>query len=152
MSLDNKCLFKYTPIVKLIPVIKLKTYIRRLSIPLLHLVSLETNAVNYLFFDTNQFPSSFEIVLDKVNDYQGEMKYSIVLPDSNIWHSGNAHCDYSICTILDLPFESAIKPGTIITLSKNGVVRYAAPYGPEYLKKIKFLLTHLAWVNILFLN
>ncbi|EPO2881905.1 hypothetical protein ACT7SV_003021 [Vibrio cholerae] len=115
----------------------MKNHIRKLPISVLILVSLATNAVEYPFFDTDQFPPSFEIVLDKVNNYQGEMTYSIVLTDSNISHSGNAYCDYSICTILDLPFESAIKPGTIITLSKNGVVRYAAPYGPEYLKKNK---------------
>ncbi|EOA3857416.1 hypothetical protein ACH03U_003293 [Vibrio cholerae] len=117
----------------------MKTFLRVLSISALQLASLGANAGESPFFDINQPPHPFDVVLDNVNNYQGELEYSYILDNGDTLKSGNANCNSSICTITDLPFGSLIKSGAILTLSQNGVVIYAAPYGPEYVKKNKIL-------------
>ncbi|MEG9414473.1 hypothetical protein [Vibrio cholerae] len=115
----------------------MKTFLRVLSISALHLASLGANAGESPFFDINHPPQPFDVVLDKVNDYQGELEYSYILDNGDVLRSGKTHCHSSICTIVDLPYGSLIKSGAILTLSQNGTVTYAAPYGPEYFNKNK---------------
>ncbi|MEW4511607.1 hypothetical protein, partial [Vibrio cholerae] len=110
----------------------MKTFLRVLSISALHLASLGANAGESPFFDINQPPHPFDVVLDNVNNYQGELEYSYILGNGDTLKSGNANCNSSICTITELPFGSLMKSGAILTLSQNGIVTYAAPYGPEY--------------------
>lgn len=117
----------------------MKTFLRVLSISALQLASLGANAGESPFFDINQPPQPFDVVLDKVNDYQGELEYSYILDNGDVLRSGKTHCHSSICTIVDLPYAygSLIKSGAILTLSQNGTVTYAAPHGPEYFNKNK---------------
>ncbi|KQA37163.1 hypothetical protein XV72_02000 [Vibrio cholerae] len=109
--------------------LKLKNFIKILSVSALHLFSLEINAEN--------ISRPLDVVLDEMNNYKGEIQYSIISASGDMWRSGNANCDSSICNIIDLQYDSFVKPGSILTLSEDGIVKYATPYGPEYVNKMK---------------
>ncbi len=109
--------------------LKLKNFIKILSVSALHLFSLEINAEN--------ISRHLDVVLDEMNNYKGEIQYSIISASGDMWRSGNANCDSSICNIIDLQYDSFVKPGSILTLSEDGIVKYATPYGPEYVNKMK---------------
>ncbi|EOX1607716.1 hypothetical protein [Vibrio cholerae] len=107
----------------------MKNFIKILSVSALHLFSLEINAEN--------ISRPLDVVLDEMNNYKGEIQYSIISASGDMWRSGNANCDSSICNIIDLQYDSFVKPGSILTLSEDGIVKYATPYGPEYVNKMK---------------
>ncbi|WP_162809008.1 hypothetical protein [Vibrio cholerae] len=107
----------------------MKNFIKILSVSALHLFSLEINAEN--------ISRHLDVVLDEMNNYKGEIQYSIISASGDMWRSGNANCDSSICNIIDLQYDSFVKPGSILTLSEDGIVKYATPYGPEYVNKMK---------------
>ncbi|EJL6368361.1 hypothetical protein NMR34_003592, partial [Vibrio cholerae] len=91
----------------------MKNFIKILSVSALHLFSLEINAEN--------ISRHLDVVLDEMNNYKGEIQYSIISASGDMWRSGNANCDSSICNIIDLQYDSFVKPGSILTLSEDGI-------------------------------
>lgn len=108
----------------------MKTFIKILSTSLLHLVSLGANAQD----DTQ----TLDILLSGPHNYKLKMRYEFISANGSVFRSGDADCySPSLCTIVEPPHTSLTEPGAYLVLSDDGVVKYVAPYGPEYDKKKK---------------
>ncbi|EGQ8476460.1 hypothetical protein GTP19_18140, partial [Vibrio cholerae] len=108
----------------------MKTFIKILSTSLLHLVSLGANAQD----DTQ----TLDILLSGSHNYKLKMRYEFISANGSVFRSGDADCySPSLCTIVEPPHTSLTEPGAYLVLSDDGVVKYVAPYGPEYDKKKK---------------
>lgn len=105
------------------------------SISALYIVSLGASAESSPYLDIRPTVQNFDVILGEANEYQGQLQYTIILADSDVWGSGYASCDSSKCKIVDFRFDSLIGSDATLTLSKDGTVVYAAPYGVEYITK-----------------